>query len=65
MNCTSTRALNWQRECDEFVSSGKPFELQDVSAYGHWEFVWALCVRSRWTAKREGTSYVFSPPKPK
>lgn len=46
----------WQIDCNEFVKTGRPFELRDVILPEHHEFVLAFSAKHSLIVKKQGTT---------
>lgn len=64
MNWTSTKVPLWQIDCHEFVKTGRPVELRDVTTPDHDEFVLAFSTKHNLSVKKKGTTVIFLPRPP-
>jgi hypothetical protein len=61
VNWTTTKVPLWQVDCENFRRTGRPFELRDVSAPEHLQFVNAFAARYELTVKEDRGSVRFEP----
>jgi hypothetical protein len=61
MNWTTTKIPLWQVDCESFRKVGRPFELRDVTAPEHWEFVEPFALRNNIQYTKTDTTVYFDP----
>ena len=61
MNWTTTKVPLWQIDCENFRRTMRPFELRDVMAPEHLEFVQHFAARYELEVEEKGTTMLFRP----
>ena len=58
-NWTSTKVPLWETDCIQFWRAGHPFELRDVSAEDHYQFIASFARAHDLEVRHEGSTITF------